>query len=719
MAYVKNLQNKEKQQKNKVFDVLFKYTLLLITLFVVFLIVASFITIITRGINEVGDSNSTWTQILFGKEFDMTGKLAMGIIVINTIWMSLLVLIVTTPISVCTALFITKILKEKTRIVMLAVISILAAIPSVIYGTFGKYFLLKFLYSLGITVNSTEATLLSVVIIVSIMVMPTITLMSTTSLMMVDKKMEDSSEALGATKMQTSIFVTLKSAKSGIIIGMLFALGRCLGEATAISMLSGARPMADGVTFNLLEVSLFMSPVIMSSFVGSSLYPSSKFTYIVLSALLLMVVILLFLFVKFVETKMDDDANSVKHSKKAVAISEIIKKVEREGQNSLTNSEANTYSQYLRKQNDSYYYANTAYSVRSRETSLVMSRTSLDESKKFSSFKKNKSILYMLVIFLMSLFGILFLASILSFLFHGDLSLLFNWDYLTMRGKSGDYYGLGMAMFGTFITVLIVLAIALPIGILIAVYTNSFLNSNSRISKIFSFCFQIMTSIPAVIYGSLATIIFVEGGFVKTNALSLIPIIMLVMVVLPTIIRQTQEGFRNVKKSQVEGSLALGSTTTHTSMRIVITQSLPAILSAAILAISIVMADSAIMITIIGHPGTPSTSKLWMQNGGYTLSTMIYWLSADASAAVINRQAAVEQMKIIGILLMIMIFWLTIISQKIKNKNNLDSLIMFIGLVLFATSFYIFNGVIILCYLGIVLGILGLFVNSIVSRIKR
>ncbi len=722
MSHVKNLQTNRKQQKNKFANNVFKYVLLGITLFVVFLIIASFATIILDGFSTVNESSEyTWTQILFGDHFYMPGYMAMGIIVVNTIWMAMLVLLVATPISVATALFITKITGKGMRNFMIAVVAILAAIPSVVYGSFGKFVILALVNKLGFSDLSTSSTLMSVIIIVSLMVIPTITLMTTTSLMMVDTKMEDSSEALGATKVQTSIFVSLRSAKTGIIIGMLFALGRCLGEATAISMLNGEIPNQTGITFKLSEVSLFMSPLIMYAFGQSQTgVDSAVFVYSVLSALLLITIILLFAFIKFIEVKTDDTQNSKKQSARAIELYNINKKVNRGQFDQLRASEIKKYESNLVRINNEQARVTSLSYIRSNEIAELQGRTSRDISKSAEAFKESRTMIYKSLIVVLSMVGVVALVSILTFLFDTDLSLLFNWEYLSSTGtiqsdwSQGQYVGLGMCMFGTMYNILLTLIIALPLGIMIATFTNTYLKGDGMLTKTISFSFQIMTSIPAVVYGTLAAILFSYSGFFRQNYNSLVPVFMLVLVVLPTIIKQTQEGFNNVKNSQVEGSHALGATDSYTSFKIVIRQAMPAILSAAILAISIVMADSAIMITIIGKPDEWTFASDWVANGGYTLATNIYYLSF-AGMLDIPRYIAIEQIKVIGIILMLLIFWLSMISQKIKSHNNISAAIMAAGILFYMCSYWIFGGVLIFMIVGLILGAVGLLYDLVVK----
>lgn len=715
MSYITTLRNNKKQNKNKAFNTSFKYVLFGITLFVVFLIFAAFTVLIGDGLIEGSTSEfSNWTEILFGSEFSKTGPFAMGIIVVNTVWMSILVLLVATPISVSTALFITKIASKNVKNLMISVVSILAAIPSVVYGTFGKYVILVVVNKLGLSQLTTTASLIGTVVVVSLMVIPTITLMSITSITLVDSKMEDSSESLGATKVQTSLFVTLRSAKTGIIIGVLFALGRCLGEATAISMLAPQVSIQQGITFNLSSTTLFMSPAIMNAFNLAQDAPNSAgpFIYSVMSAMLLITIITLFAFIKFIEAKTDDQLRSKKQSKKAVEISTINNKVEKGLYDELSTSDIKLYERNLSISNDQLLKSQNQAVVREREHYDILNRLTLGRESKNAAFKKSRSLIYTAIIVAFSMIGVLALASIVTYLLSGDLSLLFKWDYLSSTGTvnsewaNGQYMGLGMSMFGTMFNIVAVLIIAIPLGVLIATFVTVYLRGDGFISRFVSFAFQIMTSIPAVIYGTLASIIFVSGGFFRQNLFSLVPIFMMVLVCLPTIIKQTQEGFRNINPSQMDGSFALGATHSYTSIRIVIKQAMPAILAAAILTISIIMAESAILITIIGQPDEWTYSQDWIKNGGYTLSTNIYYLS-NASALDIPAYIAIDQMKAIGLILMLLIFWLSMISQKLKSKNLTSATIMFIGLIMYMTSFWLCGGILFIYILGLIVGAIG------------
>ena len=91
----------------------------------------------------------------------------------------------------------------------------------------------------------------SIVITLTFMITPTITLLSTTAFNSVDKKIENSSLALGASRSQTSFAVTMRAATPGILVGVMLGVGRAMGEATAVSMVS--TPGYEQTGFGLFE----------------------------------------------------------------------------------------------------------------------------------------------------------------------------------------------------------------------------------------------------------------------------------------------------------------------------------------------------------------------------------------------------------------------------------------------------------------------------------
>ncbi len=167
---------------------------------------------------------------------------AVGFVIINTLIVVFLAILIAVPIAIFSALFIAKIAPKRIANGMRTVVELLASIPSIIFGVFGLGVITNIVASIGTLINYQTAaglSLMSAVIVLSIMILPTITAVSETAIRAVDKTLVEGSLALGASDMQTYFKVVLTAAKSGIFAGIILGVGRALGEATAVAMVSG------------------------------------------------------------------------------------------------------------------------------------------------------------------------------------------------------------------------------------------------------------------------------------------------------------------------------------------------------------------------------------------------------------------------------------------------------------------------------------------------
>lgn len=214
------------------------------------IIIVSIIFILIKGIQPFVDNygtdgefinqdlasfftNSTWTY---------NGQGGAMFLVLTTIYVVALSLIISVPTSIFTALFIAKISPRGIKDVIRVAIDLLAAIPSVIFGLFGKGIINPFVYtiaeSLGIQTFA-GSSILSGALIIAVMSIPTMTTLSISAINAVDQSLINGSLALGASNAQTNMKIIVRSAKSGIFAGIILGIGRALGEATAIQMVIG------------------------------------------------------------------------------------------------------------------------------------------------------------------------------------------------------------------------------------------------------------------------------------------------------------------------------------------------------------------------------------------------------------------------------------------------------------------------------------------------
>lgn len=145
--------------------------------------------------------------------------------------------IIAIPVGFFTAVYVSKIAPKWVRTWVTGAVNLLAGIPSVVYGLVGMMVLI---HGIRIVFDVPDgATLLAAIIVLSIMILPYIISVSVTSLDAVPKSYEDASLALGANHIETYFRVSVPAAKSGIAAAVVLGVGRAIGEAMAVIMVSG------------------------------------------------------------------------------------------------------------------------------------------------------------------------------------------------------------------------------------------------------------------------------------------------------------------------------------------------------------------------------------------------------------------------------------------------------------------------------------------------
>ena len=141
------------------------------------------------------------------------------------------------PIGFLTAVYLSKVAPKKIRTVLEAAVSLLAGIPSVVYGLVGMLVLVP---AIRKTFHLPDgASLFAAIIVLAVMILPSIIKVSVTALEAVPHEYEDASLALGATEVETYFRVSVPAAKSGIAAAVVLGVGRAIGEAMAVMMVSG------------------------------------------------------------------------------------------------------------------------------------------------------------------------------------------------------------------------------------------------------------------------------------------------------------------------------------------------------------------------------------------------------------------------------------------------------------------------------------------------
>jgi phosphate transport system permease protein len=157
--------------------------------------------------------------------------------ILGSIFVCFGALLLGVPIALLCSLFMSEFMPEKMTNVFRSAVELLAGIPSVVYGFFGLMVIVPFVKQI-FNVPSGNS-LLSATLVLTIMILPTVIAISEKCLQAVPRSRREASLALGASKMQTALFVVLPHAKSGVLAGIILGFSRAVGETMAVILVAG------------------------------------------------------------------------------------------------------------------------------------------------------------------------------------------------------------------------------------------------------------------------------------------------------------------------------------------------------------------------------------------------------------------------------------------------------------------------------------------------
>lgn len=182
-------------------------------------------------------------RFLFGREWASTAaepKFGILPFILTSVYGTAGAIVIGVPIGFMTAVFLSKAAPKRLRSVMETAVSLLAGIPSVVYGLVGMLVLVPGIRRLFGVPDG--ASLLAAVIVLAVMILPSVINVSIDALDAVPEEYESASLALGATEVETWFRVSVPAARSGIAAAVVLGVGRAIGEAMAVMMVSGNVP---------------------------------------------------------------------------------------------------------------------------------------------------------------------------------------------------------------------------------------------------------------------------------------------------------------------------------------------------------------------------------------------------------------------------------------------------------------------------------------------
>ena len=476
-----------------------------------------------------------------------------------------------------TAVFITFYCPKKFKRLFSSTINLLAGIPSVVYGFFGIMFLLPLLSDIA---PNNGSGLLATAIILGIMIMPTVVSLSKTSLEAVPEAYYQGALALGATHSQAVFGAVVKAAKSGITASLVLGVGRALGETMAVIMVAGNSVAYPHSFFNSFRV-LTANIVIEMGYAGDVQQGALVATGTVL---------LVFVFI----------------------VNMVFGAVSKKAIKSMSGGGSKVFKKFPA--------VNTP-----RVKSAILTKcedffSALKYKMKTADIGKCASIFS-------GVFTAVALLLVLGFILVKGLPNLIGNPHL-LFGKyefNSEKITILPSIITTLMTVALSLLIAIPIGVCTAIFMNEYARKNSVIIRIIRGAIDLLSGVPSIVYGLFGMLTFVVlfGGSSSILAGSCTIALML----LPTIVRSTEESLKSVSDSLREGSFALGAGKLRTIFKIVLPSAMPGIVSAIILSIGRVVSESAPFIYTMGSVISAIPNSYYDSNA--TLAVALYRLSGE------------------------------------------------------------------------------------------
>jgi len=505
-------------------------------------------------------------------------------LIVGTLLVTIGAMVIAIPLSIGSAIFISELAPPRIRAIIKPAIELLAGIPSVVYGFFGLIVLTTWL-RISFNQPSGESWLAGSILL-GIMAIPTITSVAEDAINSVPREYKEGSLALGATKWQTISKVVVPSALSGITAAVILGMGRAIGETMAVMMVCG------NPTYGLIPepITNVFAPVktltaTLGIEMGEVASGSNHFHALFGLALILLIITLAVNIIATIILGRLKEKQMSSSKKRTCLPYKIGKKIRQ--------------TLYIIIGIIVVWMLFISTGIIVTISILIVVAAFYYLSRKISA--KNIQRMAFGTIILAIVTVIIILGIIISYIVSNGAGAI-SWEFLTTEptnlGRSG---GIFPAIVGTFYLVAGAILIALPLGVGSAIYLTEY-TREGKLTKIIRTGADLLNGTPSIVFGLFGFAFFVL--YLKMGFSLLAGQITLALMILPTIIRTTEEALKSVPQSLREGSLALGATKWQTIHKVVLPPAAPGILTGAILGIGRAVGETApIMFTAVVFSG--------------------------------------------------------------------------------------------------------------------
>ncbi|MDD1689690.1 MAG: phosphate ABC transporter permease PstA [Methanoregula sp.] len=498
-------------------------------------------------------------------------------LIIGTLLVTLGAMIFSVPLSLGCAIYISELATPRIKAVLKPAVELLAGIPSVVYGFFGLIVLTDFIrVSFDIP---TGETWLAASVLLGIMALPTIISVSEDAISSVPHEYKEGSLAIGATRWQTISRVLVPAALSGIAAAVILGIGRVVGETMAVLMVAGNAAIIPDPVWNILSPLRTLTATLGIE-MGEVSVGSEHYSALFGIAVVLLIITLII-------------------NLSAVAILRHLRgrQVTPAGRKPFISPGTRQKIVFAIEMLGLVLLLVFLTSVSWWLGPVVLLGGSLwFAGRPFMSEKIIQKIAFGLI-GAATLIVLAILLIILSDIVINGLPAL-SWDFITQPPRDlGRAGGIFPAIVGTLCLVAGAIAIALPLGVGAAVYLVEY-TREGKITTVIRTGVDLLNGTPSIVFGLFGFAFIVL--YLNAGVSLLAGQVTLALMVLPTVIRTTEESLKNIPQSLREGSLALGATRWQTISQVVIPPAVPGIVTGAILSIGRAAGETApIMFTAV------------------------------------------------------------------------------------------------------------------------
>ena len=566
-------------------------------------------------------ARSRFVELLTSSDWNPNaGKYGALTFIVGTLVTSAIAMLLAVPLGVGAAAYLSEIAPRFVRRVCGFLLEILAAIPSVVYGFWAKLFLAPFVLSIlktlevpGLQEGHGGEGILAAGLVLAIMVLPYITAVSFDVCQAVPRSLREGALALGSTRWQMIWKVVLPSARPGIVAGSVLGLGRAIGETMAVTMVIGN---ADSLNFSLAATGDTIPSVI-----AKGLHEAFGEKRAVLIALGLLLLILTTGLNASAKLLLAWAARPRLRTRGAVSVREGLPPPEPPSPERI---------------------------ARSRKWSYIVDK-------------------FMTVVLAgCQVMTVIPLLLILGFITYRGAAEV-NWEFFTnLPPDIEPPGGLGHAVLGSLMLVGLATLCAVPVGILTAVFLSEF--RTSRFAGTVRFVAELLGGVPSIVIGIFGYAMLVDpfwypgrswgpSGWAGAFALG--------VMMLPVVIRSSEESLKLVPAGLREASYALGAARWQTVLRVLVPAALPAILTGVLLAVGRIAGETAPLIL------TARGSNFWPHSPGEPTPYLTYFVyeysknTADPDQQRLGWAAA--------FVLLVAVLAVNVLTRLLAGKRSVDA----------------------------------------------